>query len=244
MDDPAELSPIDPTTGNQFNPTDPANPQNRFGISVEDVGAYFKLSEDRAGITQEPHKLEVFKRLAEKVHPLALGNVQRVHMQIRQLGSKLLALHLDEEANQPKIEKIVETLTEKFYSHVHAIPREEAISLLGDWVRPPSDEEKPIIRSLFGSYAETLELRSKFNLPQYMGDQHLRDLNVVGGFIESTALSHIYTTDLRIAQLPKLPPNVQLQLPPGQPPPLIPWVGRSYEYGVQGIGWKLNDKEI
>ena len=34
----AELSPIDPTTGNQFNPVDGKG--NRLGISVEDVRAY------------------------------------------------------------------------------------------------------------------------------------------------------------------------------------------------------------
>ena len=36
----AELSPIDPSTGNQFNPSDPGEPHNRLAISVEDVQAY------------------------------------------------------------------------------------------------------------------------------------------------------------------------------------------------------------
>lgn len=41
-----ELSPIDPTTGNQFNPLNPdpnAGPGSRLGISVEDVRAYQDL---------------------------------------------------------------------------------------------------------------------------------------------------------------------------------------------------------
>jgi hypothetical protein len=76
----AELSPIDPTTGNQFNPVDPANPQGRFGISVEDVVAYFKLAEDRAEIHDEAHRAQVFRELTSQVHPLALGNVQRVYI--------------------------------------------------------------------------------------------------------------------------------------------------------------------
>ncbi len=77
MSDIAELSPIDPTTGNQFNPRDPTNPANQYGISVEDVAAFFELAKERGGIESEPHRLEVFKLLAGNVHPLALGNVQR-----------------------------------------------------------------------------------------------------------------------------------------------------------------------
>ncbi|MGD0041230.1 MAG: hypothetical protein ABSE84_12555, partial [Isosphaeraceae bacterium] len=49
MDDFSELSPIDPTTGNPFNPRDPGNPQAQLGISVEDVAAYFDLARDLAG---------------------------------------------------------------------------------------------------------------------------------------------------------------------------------------------------
>jgi hypothetical protein len=36
----SELSPIDPSTGNQFNPPDPFTPGSRLAISVEDVQAY------------------------------------------------------------------------------------------------------------------------------------------------------------------------------------------------------------
>lgn len=244
MSDFAELSPIDPTTGNQFNPSDPANPQNRFGISVEDVAAYFKLSEERAGITQESHRLEALKELTGKVHPLALGNVQRVYMLIRRLAHSLLTLHMDEKSQSKKIDEIIEALTEKFYSHVHAITKAEAIPLLGDWVRSPTKEEELLIWDLFNSYASTLELRTKFNLPEYMGDELTRDLHVVGAFIESTQASHVYTTMLRVAQRPNLPPNVQVQVPPGAPIPLAPWVSRAYDFGIQNSGWRLNNEGI
>lgn len=241
MTESAELSPIDPTTGNQFNPADPNNPARRFGISVEDVAAYFQMSEELVKITQAPHRLEVFKGLTDKVHPLALGNVQRVYMQIRRLARRLLALHMDEQADAATIDRIIKALTEEFFSHLHAIPRREAIPILGDWVRAPSKEEESAIRDLFESYAESLQLRDRFNLPSYMGDQQTRDLKVIGAFIESTELSHVYPTHLKVAQRPNLPPNVQIQLPPGTPIPLAPWVTRSYDFGIQAVGWRLND---
>jgi hypothetical protein len=242
MTDAAELSPIDPTTGNQFNPADPSNPQSRFGISVEDVVAYFELGEKRAGITQEAYRLEILKELTQKVHPLALGNVQRVYMQIRRLARKLLALHLNEEVNEQKIEQIITALTEEFYSHVHSINRREAITLMGDWVRSPSEEEALIIWDLFKSYSNTINLHQKFQLPEYMSDEQTRDLTVVGGFIESTEFSHIYTTDIKVNQRPNLPPNVQIQISPGSTIPLMPGFSRSYEFSIQQMGWKINDK--
>ena len=243
MTDLAELSPIDPTTGNQFNPSDPANPQNRFGISVEDVTAYFTLSKELAGITNKNQKLDVFKELSGKVHPLALGNVQRVYLQIRRLAERLLAQHMRDKRNSQKIKEIIEALTEKFYSHLHAIPRAEAVSLFGDWVRSPTNKEDPVIWGLFNSYANTLELRTRFNLPEYMGDEQIRELKVLGGFIESTQLSHIHLTEMKVMQRPNLPPNVQVQVPPGQPLPLVPWVGRMYDYGIRAMRWKINEGE-
>jgi hypothetical protein len=238
----AQLSPIDPTAGNQFNPQDPTNPRTRFGISVEDVVAYFSLVTERAGLEKGAHRFEALKELTRNIHPLALGNVQRVHLQIRQLAKNLLELHLDKQKDAARIENIVKALTEEFYSHVHAISRREAAPLLGDWVRGPTGEEASIIWELFDAYAETLELRHTFNLPDYMGDELTRDIKVTGAFLESTACSHVYVTDLRVFQRPNVPQNVPEPLPPSHPVPLVPWIGRTYDYGIQGMGWRTNDE--
>ncbi|MBM4036053.1 MAG: hypothetical protein FJ291_30335 [Planctomycetes bacterium] len=81
-----ELSPIDPTTGNQFNPPDPLNPKNRLGICVEDLSAYQDFLKSALGLLDgedpQAHKelslLQPFlQKLAEAVHPFALGNVYR-----------------------------------------------------------------------------------------------------------------------------------------------------------------------
>lgn len=242
MSNAAEMSPIDPTTGNQFNPTDPTNPANRFGISVEDVAAYFELSRERAGITEHSDKIDVLKELTRNVHPLALGNVQRVYMQIRRLAGQLLGLHMAE--NDPRIDDIIKALTEKFYSHVHAINRREAITLMGDWVRNSTDEEAIIMWNLFDAYADTLCLREKFQLPTFMGDQPERDLTAVGGFIESADKSHLFSVNTKVIQRPDVPSNVQIQIPPGAAIPLVPGFSRSYVYSVQQIGWIANQQGV
>lgn len=246
MTEHAELSPIDPTTGNPFNPIDPANPANRFPISVEDVAAFFDLAAERAGITKEEHKVEVLKELmsSNRVHPLALGNVQRVYLQIRRLAERLLALHLDARGDKQRIDRIVTTLATKFYSHVHAITPVEAKEVLGDWVRGPTEAERQPINDLFEAYAATLGLRETFSLPEYMADQLTRDLTALSAFIETSGLSHVCRTRMRMSQRPMLPPNVQIQLPPGQPIPLGPWVTRNYEWGIQNVGWIVNNEGV
>ena len=112
----AELSPIDPTTANQFNPREPTNQQATLGIAVEDVTSYqefwkqvFELEEEEASLSPQekysflqPH----LARLSSEVHPLALGNVQRVYMQIRVLAKLLLKHHYG--SDEKKISKIIE----------------------------------------------------------------------------------------------------------------------------------------
>lgn len=238
----SELSPIDPTTGNQFNPADPANPAARFGISVEDVAAYFQLAADRAGIKSEQYKTQVFEQLSSQVHPLALGNVQRVYLQIRRLAGRLLSLHLDPATDAARIEAITKGLTEEFYSHIHAITRREATNLLGDWVRAPSEAEAKAIRRLFDAYASELGLGSTYNLPALMGDDVQRDETLVGGFLETTELSFAHETHVKIVQRPQLPPNVQVQVPPGTAIPLGPWPQRNFDFGIAEMGWKENQE--
>jgi hypothetical protein len=240
----AELSPIDPTTGNQFNPTDPTNPQNRFGISVEDVAAYFALCEQRGGVTQEPYKTEVLKELTNKVHPLALGNVQRVYMQIRQLARKLLALHLDVQVDSLKMDEIIKALTEQFYSHVHAICYREANELMGDWVRKPTDEEATIMWELFQDYVQSLQLDKKLNLPVVVGDEPVSPLSITGAIIESSESSYTYTTEMTVIQRPNLPPNVQVQMQPDARMPLSPDFARSFDFRVMQMGWIANTEGV
>lgn len=81
----ATLSPIDPSVANAFNPQDPVNPQNRLPIAVEDVMAYLELSKKHGGKRNEDLAAS-YRRLAESVQPLALGNVHRSIEMIKQLA--------------------------------------------------------------------------------------------------------------------------------------------------------------
>src|SRR5262249_19328528 len=132
----ATLSPIDPSVTNAFNPQDPMNPQNHIPIAVEDVSAFFELAEEQ-GSKDKTVSADAFRRLAESVHPLALGNVKRSIEQIRELARKLLRLHPPELSDE-ELRNLVTRLTTELYSHSHLITPKEATDL-GLPVEDPSE---------------------------------------------------------------------------------------------------------
>jgi hypothetical protein len=118
-----ELGPIDPSVSNEFNPTDPGG--RRLAISVEDVKAYINFVKTTVGITHEDELVKTVEILANKVHPLALGNVERFLSQSRMMAKKILRTHMAAE-DQHAISEIVETMASKLFFHGHPINRREA----------------------------------------------------------------------------------------------------------------------
>jgi hypothetical protein len=82
-----EMGPIDPTVTNDYNPIDPQT-QQKIGISVEDVKAYVSFVKNTVGIQHEEELVRTIEILAQKVHPLALGNVERFLSQSRLIARK------------------------------------------------------------------------------------------------------------------------------------------------------------
>ncbi|WOF73507.1 hypothetical protein QMT40_001140 [Parvibaculaceae bacterium PLY_AMNH_Bact1] len=125
-----EMGPIDPTVSNEYNPVDPQN-GHKMGISVEDVKAYISFIKDTVGIRHEDELVKAVKILAEKVHPLALGNVERFIAQSRMIARKILLTHMSEETHKHVIDETIDTLASKLYFHGHPINRKEAKEELG-----------------------------------------------------------------------------------------------------------------
>lgn len=118
-----ELGPIDPTVSNDFNPSEAGG--RRLGISVEDVKAYVNFIKNTVGITHEDELIQAISILARKVHPLALGNVERFVSQSRMIATKILRTHMRDSSDHV-IEEIVENMASKLYFHGHPINRKEA----------------------------------------------------------------------------------------------------------------------
>lgn len=156
------LGPIDPSVTNIFNPPHPAAPGQLAPISVEDVTAYFKLVKDEVGITHEDELVQALIALTEKIHPLAIGNVQRSHNQSRMMARKLLKLHKDP-SEEHEIEKLIDILKSNLFYHGHPINREEAKSDLNLDVVVPTEDVESLMWQLYEEYEKDLKLGEAFN---------------------------------------------------------------------------------
>lgn len=160
-----QLSPVDPSITGPYNPMipgmpiQPGAPLPALPVSVEEVVSYISLAKD-VGLQGEESLAKVFERLTNDVRPLALGQVYRARTQIRMLSRKLLQTHM--EADNPVIDTIVETLTEKLYSHDYLISRKEA-KTIGLKVEDAALPVEAAVRGLYDEYEKDLELRQPYN---------------------------------------------------------------------------------
>lgn len=178
-----ELGPIDPSVVNAFNPQDPNNPAARIPVNIEDVYSYLALAGEKAGVCSIDQQVKAFTLLAERIHPLALGNVHRNYMLIRSLAKKLLAMH-QQSLREGRIEHIVDNLTEKLYAHNHMISRREAMDEINLAVVIPDSRLEPLIWSLYRDYAEELILSEPFNPGEQLRGAR-NEFEVISGCVES-----------------------------------------------------------
>lgn len=243
----AELSPIDPSTGNQFNPIDPMNNKNRLGISVEDVNSYkdfikesFNFDNNKSLKPDEVNILNNYvDKLATEVHPLALGNVHRVHNLILRLAEKLLDLHHKEDFNK---DEVIKKLTVEPYSHLHMFSRIEAKNILTDKIIEFANVElETLLDNLLRQYEDDFALRSTLYISRLMDDNEpSKSFRFIGGVVESSDWGYIFETEGTIYQFSRLQPNINVQLPAGQPMPLIPGLPKDYRIEVKEQKWSRN----
>ena len=225
MSDLSELSPIDPSTANVFNPQDPTNAQNRVPISVEDVIAYFDLAKNKFGIKSDESLTEVFEQFVKanpQVHPLALGNVNRIHNLIRLLAKRLLKSH-GTPMKEDEVEKIVEFFTEKLYSHQYFVGRKEAREELGLKTVVNADTAlSKAMTDLYEGYREEMGLgtgvwNAEFELGSNAGPIK-KEYKIA--YIESSQLSNHFEISLEFrrqqAMVPQQTPQGIIQIPQEQ----------------------------
>jgi hypothetical protein len=157
------LGPIDPSVTNIFNPPHPLAPGQLAPISVEDVTAFFKLVKEDVGITHEDELVQALIALTDKIHPLAIGNVQRHHNQSRLTARRLLSLHM-KKSEEHEIEQLIDNLKSNLFYHGHPINREEAKKDLNLKAEEPVAEVETLMWELYLEYEKDLKLKEPFNL--------------------------------------------------------------------------------
>ena len=213
----AELGPIDPMLVRAPAAGSSAPPDQ---ISVEDVFSYISFMRDRANITDQTALSRVVSLLARDLKPLTLGTVNREYSHIRLLAKKLLASRTDK-MDEDRMGAIIEALTEKIYSHGHAISRREAIEL-----RLPVHENPPelesLIWALYEAYEDMLELTTPLDfhllLREVQAEERiLQDVKIA--CIESAAGLDVFAHNIALRKSRRIPPNPQININVNVPAP-------------------------
>ncbi len=221
----AELGPIDTTMNTPFNPQHPKTGEP-LPISVEDVMGYFSMLE-RVGCTGSDSKIEGLKQFTRKVHPYALGMIQRLEDQTKlvagqMLDSRLLPFSVAEN------EAIVSTLAKRINSHRHAISRTEAIRQIGlkNIARAEDVKLDKPLWDLFLAYEKKLELENPF----YPEDDFWKDdtleekeyLDLRCCYVETEWSARICKFDVKMTRVRETIQSLTIQPQISFPPPPLP----------------------
>jgi hypothetical protein len=220
----AELSPIDPTLRKMTIGEITGPPQE---ISVEDVNSYISFIRERANINDQSALAQMVSILANNLAPLTLGSVNRQNSHIRLVARKLLTSR-KEKLDEAKINSVIDTLTEKIYSHGHAIGRKEAQEI-GLPIEIPEESLESTVWNLYLKYEDFLKLAEPLDpLVVLSGkeEEHLEEIPIA--IIESENKTHVFTTRIDFKRRRQVPSNPQinlnlgLNLPPDVRPEQIP----------------------
>jgi hypothetical protein len=226
MGNKAELSPIDPTLVRAIIGEATVPPPE---ISVEDVSSYISFMRERANISDQAALAQVVSQLASHLTPLTLGSVNRQYSHIRLVARKLLTSR-KEKIEEGRIGTIIDVLTEKMYSHGHAIGRREATEL-GLPVDRPDDNLETLIWSLYQEYEALLQLTEPIDPEELLTsknkEEHIEE-RIPLAVIESVQNLDVFEISAVFRRKRQIPPNPQINvnlnigLPPGIDPTQLP----------------------
>jgi hypothetical protein len=153
--------------------------------------------------------------------------VNRQNSHIKLVARKLLTSQ-KEKVDEARINTIIETLTEKMYSHGYAIGRAEAKDI-GLKVQYPDPTTEDLLWRLYLSYEDDLQLNDTIDPDLQLGTQEeseMGDLEIA--IIESVNKLHVFKINVRlkkdrqIPQSPNININMNLQFPANIQPQQLP----------------------
>jgi len=196
----ATLGPIDPSVNTLLNPEIPgAGVQARMPVSVEAIKGFFELAKHELNIKSDSALSSIFNVLAEKVHPLVLGEVYRAIGQIQMLAEKLL---VNQVTDSDKVRKIISFLCSESGSHDYTINRREASKELGLKIEKPDKDLYILIKKTFDSIRDELELLYPFDSAAYLGEEVKKDYKIRRVIIESlSGGTHAFVSEGKLSKV-------------------------------------------
>jgi hypothetical protein len=207
----------------------PIDPSLNSPVSVESIQGFFDLAKNELKLNDEKNLKDVLINLADKVHPLVLGNVYRSRTQIQMVARKLLQKQLGADQVE-NIDKIIAFLCSDSGSHDYAIYRNEARDELGLSIEKPNDQQYEKIKSVFDDIRDELKLLEPFNPNVELGTNATTNYSCRRVLLESIEGG----TDVYVTEGALIKTNQVIN----QPPPLPPINRSAIENQLNYEGWK------
>jgi len=217
-----ELGPIDPIMNIQRlmpGPGGPGSAVHQDSVSVEDVMAYVKFIQERAGLSDQAALATALAKLTERLDAVALGSAHRTHSHIRDVARRML-LSRNKPHSEQAMGTIVETLAERVYAHGHAIGLKTAkeIGLPAVAAEPELDR---LMWDLLNEYETDMKLLLPIDPAAAIATTSTYSEDAVIAVVETKAAAHEFTGKIEISARRQMPQNLNvsfnlnLQTPPG-----------------------------
>lgn len=196
----ATLGPVDPSVNTPLNPSIPgAAPDARVPVSVEAIKGFIELARSELGIKRADQSAAILSALAEKIHPLVLGEVYRARSQIQMLARRLVARQVKRRA---QADAVVNFLCSDSGSHDYTVHRREARDTLGLEVDKPDDVLYSLIKKLYDDIEAELQLTSRFDPNTLLGKQPTIGYEFRRALVESIpGGSHNFVSEGQLARV-------------------------------------------
>jgi hypothetical protein len=190
----ATLGPIDPSVNSPLNPQIPGGaPDAKAAVSVEAINGFIEMAREQCGLRWFGSRKTIVELLAQKVHPLVLGQVYRAKTQIQMLARRLLEHQVK---GRSKVEPIIGFLCSESGSHDYTIHRREARDRLGLTIEKPGDDLYALIKETYDDTETELSLTSPFDPNSLLGNQNAAPYQLRRCLIESTTGgSHYFVSE-------------------------------------------------
>lgn len=218
-----ELGPIDPIMNIQRLMPVPGGPGTvmQDSVSVEDVMAYMKFVQERAGLSDQAALTAGLTKLTERLDAVALGNAHRTHSHIRDVARRML-LSRNEPHSEQTMATIVETLAERVYAHGHAIGLKAAKEIGLPAIAADPDLDR-FMWDLLKEYEDDLKLLHPIDAAAVLAGTDKYSEDAVIAVVETKAAAHEFTGKVEVSARRQMPQtlnvsfNLNLQVPQGAP---------------------------
>ncbi len=194
----SHLSPIDPAR----NIID-GEKQKVERIEIEDIIGYIDFVKEKVGLSEQNALAECVKELTKETKPTLLGSINRTHALIRRLARLLFEIHT-KKVPEKQIKEIVESLTQKLYSHGHMINRREAKEMIGfgDIIEYGNKVDKVICEELIHFCKNLMETEKTFDPAEKLAGEVEKNIDLVRACILSSENSFVFSSGYQLLGIP------------------------------------------